>query len=59
MYDPLNADLRHIVEVEEYIGGYRQSEKNRRRYHEQEGVEVGLARWFGCRDADRLKNQVL
>ena len=59
MYDPLNANLRNIVEIEQCVGGYRESEKYGRRYHEQECVEISLARWFGCRDADRLENEVL
>jgi hypothetical protein len=59
MYDPLNPNLRHIVEVEEYVCSYSEPEKNCRCYHEQDRVEVGLARRFGCRDADGLENEVL
>lgn len=59
MYDPLNANLRNIIEIEEYVCGYSEPEKNGRRYHEQERVEVGLARWFRCRDVDGLENEVL
>ena len=59
MYNSLDANLRHIVEIEKPICSYSQSKKNGRSYHEQEGVEVGLACWFGCCDANRFADEVL
>lgn len=59
MYDALNANLRHIVEVKDYICGYSESKENGRCYHEQDRVEVGLARGLGCRDADRFEDDIL
>jgi hypothetical protein len=59
MYNPFETNLRDIIEIEEYVCGYSEPKKNERRYHEQERVEVGLARRFGCRDTDWLENEVL
>lgn len=59
MYHLLNVNLGDVCQVEEDVGNDGEPEQDRRGYHEQEGVHVGLARWPGRRDADGLEDEVL